>query len=269
MLKCIYVIDENGIMLFSKSFLKEKYDENILVGFFTSITNFGREALGTVVKNIDLGENNKLLVLPIPEERLLGAAIVSSNDNDGLVNSVLKNIMQDFIDNYSPDYDPDNIFHDEMEKIVEKNMSGRVLRSPYVRLLLSWILVAPLTYGLIVLSIYVTGYLYGLFRLERFLGSTLLFFTRFLPSLIGLSTVDIVLLFLIPNLIIGYLSPSWKIGLLSSIIHLIYTVVLFFNSIEPIFAYIIIGYLPLAIIFSLFCMFIGSRFSSRKFLKNK
>ncbi|MFW9825864.1 MAG: hypothetical protein ACFFE4_23195 [Candidatus Thorarchaeota archaeon] len=267
MLKNIYIVDENGIMLYSKSFVKEKPDEALLVGFFTSIANFGREALGSIVKNIDLGENNKLMLLPIPEEKLLGVAIVSSNDNDDLVNSILKNILQDFIDRYSPNYDPDNIFHDEMEKIIEKSLSGRILRSRYSRLLISWVIVAPLTYGLIELSIFVTGFLYNLFNLERFLGSTVLFFTRFLPGLIGLSAVDILILFLMPNLILGYLAPSWKIGFLGSIAHLLYTIILFFNSIEPIFAYIVIGYLPLAIIFALFFLFIGIRYSSKKFLK--
>jgi hypothetical protein len=268
MFKSIYIIDENGIMLYSKDFVKEKYDQNVLIGFFTSITNFGREALGSVVKTIDLGENNKLVLVPEADERIIGAAIVSSNDNDDLVNSIMKNIIQDFIDNFSPDYNLDEIFPEEMDKIIERNLSGRILRSPYLRLLISWIVVAPLSYLLIILSIYATSFLYNIFQLERFLGSLQLFFSRFLPSLIGLSTLNIALLFLVPNLILGYLSPNLKIGILSSILQLIITIVLFFNSMEPIFAFIIVGYLPLAVIFSLFFLFLGIRFSSRKFLKN-
>ncbi len=268
MFKSIYIVDENGIMLFSKDYIKDQYDHNILIGFFSSIANFGREALGSVVKNLDLGDNNKLILVPVTEERLLGAAIVSSNDNDDLVNSIMKNIMQDFVDNYSPDYKLEEIFPEEMDKIVENNLSGRILRSPYLRLLISWIIVAPLSYLLIILSIYATSFLYNLFHLERFLGSLELFFSRFLPSLIGLSTLNIAILFLVPNLILGYLSPNWKVGILSSILQLIFTIILFFNSMEPIFAFIIVGYLPLAIIFSLFFFSLGFRFSSRKFLKN-
>ena len=115
MFKSIYILDENGILLYSKNFMKEKYDDNILIGFFSSITNFSREALGSIVKNIDLGENNKLIITAISDENLLGAAIVSSNDNNNLVTSILKDIVQDFIDTYSPYYDPDKIFQDEME----------------------------------------------------------------------------------------------------------------------------------------------------------
>ncbi len=180
----------------------------------------------------------------------------------------MKNILQDFADNHSPEYNLEEMYPEEMDKLVERNLSGRILRSPYLRLLISWIIVAPLSYLLIILSIYATQFLYNVFRLERFLGSFELFFTRFLPALIGLSTLDIVILFLIPNLILGYLSPNTKIGFLSSILQVVITIIFFFNSMEPIFAFIIVGYLPLAVIFSLFFLFLGLRLSSRKFLKS-
>ena len=87
-------MDENGILLYSKDFIKQHYDENLLIGFFTSIANFSREALGTEVKNVDIGESNKLVLVPIQEERILGAAIVSNRDNDELVTQILKNILR-------------------------------------------------------------------------------------------------------------------------------------------------------------------------------
>ena len=117
MLKNLYIIDENGRLLYSKDLVREQeYDDNLLIGFFTSITNFSREALGTAVKTVDLGENNKLIVVPKQDERILGAAIVSSKDNNELVAKILKNILQEFIDSYSPDYDTEKIIQEEMEK---------------------------------------------------------------------------------------------------------------------------------------------------------
>lgn len=262
-------MNETGIMLYTKSFIEEIYDENLLAGFFASITNFGREALGSVIKNIDLGGDNKLILIALSEERLLGAAIMSSKDNIELSSTIIRNIMQDFIDNYSPDYDPEKIFHEDMEKIIQKNLSGKILRSPYLRLLISWIIVGPLSYLLVLASIYATTFLYELLNLEKYLGSLQLFFTRFLPGLVALSAIDIIILFLGPNLILGYLAPNWKIGFLGSILHMILTILLFFNSIEPIFAYIVVGYLPLAVIFSFFFLFVGTRLSAKKFLKKK
>jgi hypothetical protein len=267
MLKNIYIMDENGVLLYSKDFEKQKYDENILIGFFTSLANFSREALGTAVKNVDIGEENKLILVPIQEERILGAVIVNVRDNSQLVSQILKNILQEFVDSYSPEYNVERIFHEDMEKIINNNLSEKILRSPVVRFILSWLIVAPMSYGLIVASIFTTTFLYALFDLERFTVNSFLFFSRFLPSLIAISTVDMIILFLLPNLILGYLSPSWKIGIVSSVIQLGLTIYLFFNSMEPLFTYIIIGYLPLALIFSLFFLFIGTRMASRRFLK--
>ena len=99
MLKILYIMNENGILLYSKEFSREeKYDDNLLIGFFTSISNFSREALGTAVKNVNLGENNKLILVPHDDEGLLGAAIVSSNDNNELVTRIIKEILEEMKD---------------------------------------------------------------------------------------------------------------------------------------------------------------------------
>ena len=266
MFKSLYIMDENGRLLYSKNFMKQQYDENILIGFFTSIANFSREALGGVVKNLNLGQNNKLILLPNAEERLLGAAIVSDNDNEELISRILKNVLQDFIDTYSPDYEIEKILEEEMQHIVNSNLSDNILHSPLKRLILSWIIVGPLTYPLILLSIYATNFIYLILDLNRFLSLEFLF-TRFLPALILLSIFNIIILFLIPNFILGYLSPNRKIAFLNSIIYVGVSITLYFYSSEPNFAYIVISNLPLALIFSLFFLFVGTRYSSRKFLK--
>jgi hypothetical protein len=266
MLKSIYILNENGILLYSRNFMKEKYDDNILIGFFSSITNFSREALGSIVKNVELGENNKLIISPSSNENLIGAAIVNSNDNNDLVSSILRDIVQDFIDTYSPDYDPDKIFQDEMEDFIEDNLKGKTIRSPLKRIIVSWLIAAPLSYFLIFISIIATSFIYSLFRLDRFINPEQLF-TRFMPALIILSTLNIIILFLIPNLILGFLSPNWKIAVFNSLIFFSITITLYFYSIEPNFAYIVISNLPLTLIFSLFFLFIGIRYSSKRFLK--
>jgi len=266
MIKSIYFLDENGFLLYSKNFMKEKYDENILIGFFSSIANFSREALGGLVKNVDLGENNKLILIPNSEERILGATVVSTNDNNDLVTLIVKNIMQDFIDSYSPDYDLETIYPDDMERIINNNLRGKIMPSPRIKLLLSWLIVGFLCYFLILLSINVTSFMYTSFNLNRFFTPEQLF-TRFMPILILLSTINIIILFLLPNLILGFLSLNWKIATLNSFIYLGITITLYFYSTEPNFAYIIVGHLPLSLIFSLFFLFIGTRYSSKMFLK--
>ncbi len=266
MIKSLYFLDENGILLYSKNFMKKKYDENILIGFFSSISNFSREALGSVVKNVDLGDNNKLILVPHSEERILGATIVSASDNNDLVTLILNNIIQDFIDAYSPDYNSEKIFPNEMENIIDKNLKGKTMHSPLIRFSLSWLFVGPLSYFLIILSINATLFIYNSFNLDRFYTPDQLF-TRFMPSLIALSTANIIILFMLPNLIFGFLAPNWKIALLNSFIYFAVTITLYFYSTEPNFAYILVGHLPLSLVFSLFFLFIGIRYSSKKFLR--
>ncbi|MFX1366238.1 MAG: hypothetical protein ACFFCE_07070 [Promethearchaeota archaeon] len=266
MIKSVYFLDENGILLYSKNFMEKKYDENILIGFFSSIANFSREALGSVVKNVDLGENDKLILVPNEEERFLVAAVVGVNENNELVSKILKNMMQDFIDSYSPDYNPELIFPEEMEEIFNNNLKGKVMQKPIIRTLLSWLIVGPLSFFLIFMSINTTLFIFQYFNLNRFYNADQLF-TTFMPILILLSTANIVILFLPPNLIFGFLSPNWKIALTNSFIFLGVTITLYFYSAEPNFAYIIIGQLPLTLIFSLFFLFIGIRYSSKIFLR--
>jgi len=266
MLKSLYILDEQGFLLYSKNFMKEQFDEDILIGFFTSVANFSREALNSIVKNVDLGENNKLILFPIDEEDLLGAAIASSNDNNELVSSILRDVLLDFVDLYAPEYDPEKIIREDMEEVINNNLKGKTLSSPFWRLFLSWIIVGPLSPFLIFLSIFATIFIYETLNLNRLLTPEQLF-TRFMPALILLSTANIILSFLLPNLIIGYLSPNWKLALLNSIIHFILSITLYSVSAEPNFVYIVLGQLPLTLIFSLFFMFLGIRLSSKRFLK--
>jgi len=160
MIKSIYILDEQGFLLYSKNFMKEQYDENILIGFFTSIANFSREALNSIVKNVDLGENNKLILFPIEEEKLLGATIVNSNDNNDLVSSILRGILLEFINLYAPDYDPEKIIQEDMEEVINNNLKGKTLSSPFWRIFLSWIIVGPISPFLIFLSIFATIFIY-------------------------------------------------------------------------------------------------------------
>ncbi|MBY9015528.1 MAG: hypothetical protein KGD68_07550 [Candidatus Lokiarchaeota archaeon] len=267
MLKSLYILDEHGILLYSKEFIREQqYDDNILIGFFTSIANFSREALGTAVKNVNLGENNKLILSPIEDEGLLGAAIVSSNDNNELVTKIIRNIMQEFIDSYSPDYDQEKIINEEMEKIIQDVLRTKMIHSPIIRIALSWLIIAPFTILLIFASINSTLFIYMAFDLNQYFTADQMF-SRFFPALILLSTGNIVILFLFPNLIFGFLSPNRNIAVVNSIIHLVVTIILFAYSSEPAFGYIVIGHLPLTMIFSLFFLFIGIRSSSKRFLK--
>ncbi|GAH12659.1 unnamed protein product, partial [marine sediment metagenome] len=144
------------------------------------------------------GENNKLILVPHEDERLLGAAIVSSRDNNELVIKIIKEILQEFIDSYSPDYDQEKILHEDMEKIIQDVLRTKIIHSPIIRNVLSWLINVPLTFLLIFVSINVTLLIYAAFNLTQYFNWDQLF-SRFFLSLILISTANIVILFLFPN----------------------------------------------------------------------
>ncbi|MFX0142373.1 MAG: hypothetical protein ACFFDN_52520 [Candidatus Hodarchaeota archaeon] len=268
MIKSIYIMRENGELLYIKNFMKEKYDNNILIGFFTSVANFSREALGSIVKNLDLGENNKLILTPIPDEELLAAAIVSERDHIDLINKILMNIMQDFIDLFSPDYDPEKIYTEQMEEIIALNLRKRVVRAPALRIFFAWLCLLPLSGLLMLLSIYITTIFLPFFNLQEIYDPENLF-TLFMPIIYLLSTFIIFFVFAPPNLVSGYLTVNRKAAYVNSIAYIILVILWFSLSIEPLYSYVIISNIPIVIIASIFFAYIGVRLSSKRNLVRK
>ena len=265
MLKNLYIMKENGILLYSRNFLKQQYDDNLILGFFANLANFSKEALDSAVKNVDLGEY-KLVMLSMTEEQVLVFAIASLEDNIVLVNSILKNIAQDFIDAYSPEYNPETINREIVEKIVEDNLKGKVFLSPKLLFLVAWLIVAPLSYLLIYLSVLFTSALFQLFDLNKIIISRIDIFTTFIPMMALLALFNLAILFLPSNLILGFLIVNKKISILCSLIFIPIITILYYYSVEPLFAYIIIAYLPLIVISSPIITFIGYKFQRKKFL---
>ena len=174
--------------------------------------------------------------------------------------------MQEFIDTYSPDYDQEKIINEEMEILVQDVLRTKTIHSPIVRIIISWVINDPLMILLIFASINLTIFIYLAFDLNQYITPDELF-SKFFPALILMSTGNIIILFLFPNLVFGFLSPNRNIAVLNSIVNLVVSIILFAYSSEPAFCYIILGHLPLTLIFSLFFLFIGIKSSSKRFLK--
>ncbi len=266
MIDSVYIINENGVLLYEKNLTSTSFDTNLLVGFLSSITHFSREALNRVIKHLDLGENKKLIILPMSRECLLGAMVANANDNNILLNQVLRNILLDFIDEYSPYYEKERIDTTLMNILVMNNLKGKVQPSFGKRMGLSWLIVAPMSYFLLLVSIIATQFLYNYFQLNQLLFSQTEIFTIFMPSLVFLAISNVLIIFILPNFILGFLIGNQKPAYGSSIILVIVVITLYFYSAEPLFAYIIIANLPFAFLTSLFFAYIGIRLSTRKFL---
>jgi len=266
MIKSLYILKRNGILLYSKNFIEHQYDDNILIGFFASVANFSREALESVVKFVDLGEDNKLILEPSPEEKIFGAAIVSSKDNNELVSDMLKDVIQDFVDEFSPDYDLDVIERSNMDDILEENLKSYTTYSLPIRFTLTWIILAPLAIFLTFLNILATQYLViepypEFFTIQQILRRTI-------PQIVLFSFAELVIVFGIANFISGLISLNLRIASLNALIYFILILISYFLSVQPVLIYIILSFLPFIIIASLGGAYIGHQFAiKRKFVK--
>ncbi|MBY9005391.1 MAG: hypothetical protein KGD63_01400 [Candidatus Lokiarchaeota archaeon] len=255
MIKNVYILRTNGMLLYSKNFIKQKYDDNLLIGFFTSIVNFSREALDSIVKFVDLGEDNKLILEPKPEEKIFGAAIVSSKDNTLLVSKILGNILQDFIDDFSPDYLIDTKSMRKVDIIAKENLKRKTAPSLRIRLIETWLILIPLGILLTFLNIMATEYFvsslyYRFFSMDEILISII-------PQVVIISLVELILVFGIANFISGYITLNLRIAALNTLLYFGYILIFYFISVKPVLGIIIITFFPFIIIASLVASYVG------------
>lgn len=271
MLKQLYIMKFNGTLLYSKSFFKErKIDDNILIGFFASLTNFSREALESEIEHIDLGNENKLVLVSNSKENLLATAIVSSINDNELISKILTNIMHDFIGTFAPDYDPVKIDSKDMDMIIEENLEGKISRPLINRLIISWILLIPLCIFLNFLNINSRQYILQDLYLDKEIYTQEEVYTEVMPAMVLLSLMILLTVFILPNLISGYLVLNERLAYINSVIYLVIIFSIYFFTIESIFAYVIIAYMPLIVLISIGFSYIGFRIAKkRKIIRNK
>ncbi len=276
MIKKIYILKFNGTLLFSLSdpgrthaIEEDKFDDNIMIGFFASIANFSREALEGVVEYIELGHDNKLILFPNSKEKLLSVAIVSSIDDNDLISKILRNIIQDFIGEYGPDYNPDKIRKEEMLHIIRENLEGKTSYSLRNRIIISWFVLIPLVFFLNYLNITTRDYIFQYLYLDKEVYTQEEIYSEVMPSMVWISLIVLIIVFILPNFISGYLVLNEKFAYLNSVLYIILITSIYFFTIESLFAYVIIAYLPFVFLMSIGFAYIGfSLAKKRKIIRN-
>ncbi|MFX1443006.1 MAG: hypothetical protein ACFFHV_06290 [Promethearchaeota archaeon] len=270
MIKRLYIMRFNGTLLYSKHLTKgEKFDDNVLIGFFASLANFSREALESEIEYIDLGHDNKLILFPYSSEKLITTAIVSSIDDNELILKILKNILEDFIGAFAPDYKPDKIREEEMEFIIEENVTGKTSYPLIKRLIFSWLLLIPLCIFLNFVNITSRQNIFQNLYLDKDVYTQEEIYTEVMPLMVWTSLFILLIVFILPNLISGYLVLNEKFAYLNSVIYLVLIVSIYFFTIESVFAYVIIAYMPLVFLISIGFSYIGYRLAKkRKIIRN-
>ncbi|MBD3255870.1 MAG: hypothetical protein GF383_12310 [Candidatus Lokiarchaeota archaeon] len=269
MINSIYLLKTNGILLYSNNYTEVKYDNDILIAFFASIENFGREALQSAVRFIDLGREEKLILLPLPEDELILAAIVNNRDDNDLILTILENISQEFITLYAPDYNMEKVEKNEVEQIIQGAIQKRTSLPIFYRILISWLVLVPIAILVTYLNIILTlDYFQSSAYLEQTLYTQEEIFTNILPQAAVISSAEIIIVFALPNFISGYIVLGKKIGILNSLLYLSANLFFYFYYVDPIFFYIIVSFIPLVLIVSIGAEDIGYRIGKRRKIIN-
>jgi hypothetical protein len=263
MIKSIYILRSNGEILYSKNFADQEYNENLLIGFFNSVVNFSREALKSVVDFIDLGRESKAILELKPDEEIFGAIICSAKDNSTLVKKILKDILQGFIDEFSPNYNLESRKSKEkVGKIFKRTMKGKGRYSLLIRIIISWVILIPLGGLLVFINIWASEFFIFTGSLTPPGINQLI--TRTIPQIIIVLFLESAILFALPNVISGYVLLNLKYSFINALIYFILVLVAILLSVRSILVYPILSFLPFVIISSLGGAYLGNEYGKTK-----
>jgi len=266
MIKSLYILRRNGMLLYTKSFIKQPFDENLLLGFFSSVVNFSREGLESVVDFVDLGEESKVIFELNAQENIFGAAIVSVKDNNGLVNTILKTILTNFIDEFSPAYDLELTKNREkMDTILKDSLRRRGTSSLLLRFIISIIVLIGIGVVLTIINIWVFAN-FILVNIPYYITPDNLI-RQTIPILVLGLFAELIVLFGIGNFISGFILLNLRVSILNAVIYFILIILahLFsLGTIASILIYPILSFLPFVAIASLGGAYLGNEFAKTK-----
>lgn len=138
MIEYLVIMKQNGTLLYSKAFLKLEIEEEVLLGFIAATANFSKEALQSMVEDVNLGRGRRMVLVSASQEKIIAAAITSLDENQELVRSILDQILLNFIGKAGPHYQSINItaMDNEIQQTIKKNS----IRISFKRVIGSWIL---------------------------------------------------------------------------------------------------------------------------------
>ena len=96
MIENLWII-RDGILIFSKNYMRLKISEDLLAGFLSAIDSFVKETTKGEIKNISLKDSKFTYLVG---EKLIIVLNTDERDNDILIQKLLKQIESDFLKEY-------------------------------------------------------------------------------------------------------------------------------------------------------------------------
>jgi hypothetical protein len=238
MIEYLVIMRQNGSLLYSKIFGTQplQTEEDILIGFFASTANFSKEALQSMVEDVNLGMGKRLILVSSSREKILAAAIVSITDNRDLIKLILDQFLNHFVTKYQPHFQ--NIDQGACDKIISGILESYTVKFSAKRVFLSWLaqgFLGTIGFGLVTIFTQIAFVVFGISANFQNLFAILL-----------IATIDILILFPLPIFISANIVGRKKNAIINFILYWIYITILLFTTPQALL--IIYGYFPVIII---------------------
>ncbi|MHA1300980.1 MAG: hypothetical protein ACTSO9_16290 [Candidatus Helarchaeota archaeon] len=112
MIHSYYIINQAGIAIYSEHFVKSNVDEQLLSGFLTAIGSFSQEAIGGALQKLQIKTGEQMVLYFHEPSKLTIVAIANENDHSGLLQNLLKQIINEFYKTYRKYLKEEGLFED-------------------------------------------------------------------------------------------------------------------------------------------------------------
>ncbi len=185
----LYVIDGAGICIYSYEFQRNVFvNEQLLSGFLSAITMFAQEAFQTGLHAIQIRNGQKMIFYLEQNHKLMFCAVADDKDNNRLLERILGEIAQSFVEETKDLLDSDNHgridgykrFDTVLPEIVKNKTKRRDTRTMALGLIEG--------IGVLVTSSVITYLIVVLLRLIYAQDIVLILFLLILSSVLSLSS---------------------------------------------------------------------------------
>ncbi|MHA1684052.1 MAG: hypothetical protein ACTSUE_24145 [Promethearchaeota archaeon] len=264
MIENLYVMKENGELIYYKHMRGESIDENILVGFLAAVGNFGRDLFNGMIDAMGVGEDKKLILHFNQKAQLISAAIVDKRDNNLLVKRILREFTVGIVEEYGTRIDAISVDKSLLERDLKAVLKGKIAARKGRNFFFGLLVALAFLYPLFLAGLYAIMFFVENVVLKLNLSSDTALFSAFLPLMIVAIIIYIFILYLFPMLLSGFVAGQFRFAVWIGVIFHGATLVLYVLSrlVETMF--ITLSFTPVIIIFMLFFSYIGVRIANRK-----
>ncbi len=264
MFDSIFIFKENGVVLYSRNLKEGRVDDQVLVGFFSSIANFSKEALQSTIQQLDLGSDTQLVMHYRPKEELIIAALTDARDDVGKVKKILGTIATDFLDEYGANVEESQVnattLTESITRLLRQSSRRRGATMQFIALDFLIVLYVPLYFlmeaimPLLFQDMFRPGVVFG----ENFL------FNQFLPRIFIASVLFVFATIPLPTFLTGFIAGEKRRAYINFLGFYIVALILLAVILQTVLSVVALLYSPFSIVIGLVFSWMGTRMAEKR-----